>query len=125
MDVIYRAIGPSYFSTMAIPLVRGRDFTDQTTTETTYTVVVSEKTAQHFWPGQDPIGKRLKPGLSKSDSPWREVIGVVKDVRQNDLIAPPKMQMYFTYRQLKEFPPNALVVRTSIEPMSLAGSVRD
>jgi hypothetical protein len=49
----------------------------------------------------------------------------VKDVRQNDLIAPPKMQMYLNYRQLKNIPANALVVRTSIEPMSLAGSVRN
>src|SRR5438552_5721101 len=62
LDVIYRAIGPGYFSTMGIPLVRGRDFTDQETTETSYTVVVSEKLAQHFWPGQNPIGKRQKTG---------------------------------------------------------------
>src|SRR5262249_25626476 len=88
-------------------------------------VVISEKTAQHFWPGQDPIGKRLKPGSSASKSPWHEVIGIVKDVRQNDLIAPPKMQMYFTYRQLKDIQANALVVGTSIEPMSVAASVRN
>src|SRR5207237_1331212 len=60
-----------------------------------------------------------------SDVPWREVIGVVKDVRQNDFIAQPKMQMYFTYRQLKDLAANALIVRTSVEPMSLATSTRD
>jgi putative ABC transport system permease protein len=120
MDVIYRATGPGYFSTMGIPLVRGRDFTEQENTETGYTVVVSEKLAQHFWPNQDPIGKRLKPGSTTSDSPWREVIGVVKDVRQNDFLAAPKMQMYMSYRQLKFLAPNALVVRTKVEPMSLA-----
>ncbi|HEY3153439.1 MAG TPA: FtsX-like permease family protein, partial [Candidatus Binatia bacterium] len=75
--------------------------------------------------GQDPIGRRLKPGSSTSNTPWREVIGIVKDVRQNDFIAPPKMQMYFTYRQLKDLAPNALVIRTSIEPLSLAASARD
>jgi len=125
MDVIYRAIGPGYFSAMGIPLVRGRDFTDQDTTETGYTVVVSEKLAQHFWPGQDPIGKRLKPGSTASDSPWRDVIGVVKDVRQNDFLAAPKMQMYMSYRQLKSLAPNALVVRTRVEPMSLATALRN
>jgi putative ABC transport system permease protein len=125
LDVIFRAIGPGYFDTMAIPRIRGRDFTDHDNANSKDVVIVSEKTAQHFWPGQDPIGKRLKPGLGKSDSPWREVIGVVKDVRQNDLVAPPKMQMYFTYRQLKNLAPNALVVRTSIEPISLGRSVRD
>jgi putative ABC transport system permease protein len=124
-DVIYRAIGPGYFSTMGIPLVRGRDFTEQDTTDTGYTVVVSEKMAKHFWPGQDPIGKRLKPGSTTSDSPWREVIGVVKDVRQNDFVADPKLQMYMSYRQLKFLAPNALVVRTSVDPMSLAIPLRN
>ena len=124
-DVIYRVIGPGYFATMGIQIVRGRDFTDHDKGDAKDVVVISEKTAQHFWPGQDPIGKRLKPGSSASTSPWREVIGVVKDVRQNDLIAPTKMEMYLNYRQLKNIPANALVVRTSIEPMSLAGSVRN
>ena len=124
-DVIFRAIGPGYVGTMGIPIIRGRDFTDQDKADSKDVVVISEKTAQHFWPGQDPIGRRLKPGSSTSNTPWREVIGIVKDVRQNDFIAAPKMQMYFTYRQLKDLAPNALVVRTSIEPLSLAASVRD
>ncbi len=125
VDVIYRAVGPGYFSTMGIPLVRGRDFNDRDTADTTLGVVVSEKMAQHFWPGQDPVGKRLKPGPTTSDSPWREVIGVVKDVRQNDFIAAPKLQMYMSYRQLKFLAPNALVVRTSVDPMSLATQLRN
>jgi putative ABC transport system permease protein len=124
-DVIYRAIGPGYFDTMGISLIRGRDFTDQDRTDSKNAVVISEKTAQHYWPGQDPIGKRLKLGTTASEGPWREVIGVVKDVRQNDFIAQPKMQMYFTYRQLKNLSANALIVRTSVEPMSLATSVRN
>jgi putative ABC transport system permease protein len=124
-DVIYRAVGPGYFSTMGIPLIRGRDFTDQDKADSKDVVVIGEKTAQHYWPGQDPIGKRLKPGSTNSKAPWREVIGVVKDVRQNDFIAEPKMQMYFTYRQLKDLAANALIVRTSVEPMSLATSIRN
>ena len=124
-DVIYRAVGPGYFSTMGISLIRGRDFTDQDKADSKSVVVISEKTAQHYWPGQDPIGKRLKPGSTSSDVPWREVIGVVKDVRQNDFIAQPKMQMYFTYRQLKDLAANALIVRTNVEPMSLTTSVRN
>src|SRR4030095_16624003 len=95
-------------------------FTDQDRTDSKNVVVISEKTAQHYWPGQDPIGKRLKPGSTTSESPWREVIGVVNDVRQNDFIAQPKMQMYFPYRQLKDLAPNALVVRTGGAPSSLA-----
>ena len=111
---------------MGIPLVRGRDFTEQDTARDRLSaVVVSEKTARHFWPNADPIGKRLKGGSTTSEGPWRTVIGVVKDVRQNDFVAEPKMQMYFTYRQLKSLMPNALVVRTAVDPMSLATSVRN
>src|SRR5205085_5063374 len=54
-DVIYRTVGPGYFATMGIPLLRGRDFNDQDTLETMLGVVVSEKTAQHYWPNEDPI----------------------------------------------------------------------
>lgn len=124
-DVIFRAIGPGYFNTMGIPLVRGRDFNDQDTLDTTLAVVVSEKTAQHYWPNADPIGKRIRNGSTTSDAPWRTVIGVVKDVRQNDFIAEPKMQMYFAYRQLRSLMPNALIVRTAVDPLSLATSVRN
>jgi putative ABC transport system permease protein len=124
-DVIYRAIGPNYFITMGIPLVRGRDFNEQDTLDSTLAVVVSEKTAKHYWPNEDPVGKRLKPGATSSQNPWRTVIGVVKDVRQNDFIAEPKMQMYFSDRQMKTLVPNALVVRTAVDPLSLAASVRN
>jgi putative ABC transport system permease protein len=124
-DVIYRVIGPEYFSTMGIPLVRGRDFNDQDTLDKTLAVVISEKTAKHYWPKQDAIGKHLKPGSTESQVPWFTVIGVVKDVRQNDFIAQPKMQMYLTYRQMKDLVANALIVRTSVDPSSLATSARN
>jgi putative ABC transport system permease protein len=124
-DVIYRTVGPEYFATMGIPLVRGRDFSDQDTLGRAPVVVISEKTARHYWPNEDPIGKQLKPGSTTSDAPWRTVIGVVKDVRQNDFIAAPKMQMYFSYRQMKDLVANALVLRTSVDPLSLATSARN
>ncbi len=124
-DVILRVVSPGYFSTMGIPLIKGRDFTEQDNAESVRVVVISEKTARYFWPGEDPIGKRLKPGSTTSESPWREVIGVVKDVRQNDFVAEPKMQMYMAYPQLSSFAPNALVIRTNVEPLSLATSVRN
>jgi putative ABC transport system permease protein len=124
-DVVYRTVAPGYLSTMGIPLVRGRDFNDQDTLDNTLAVVISEKTAKHYWPNEDPIGKRLKPGISTSHSPWRTVIGVVKDIRQNDFVAQPKMQMYLSFRQVKFDRANALVVRTSVDPMSLANSVRN
>ena len=124
-DVILRVVGPGYFSTMGIPLVRGRDFREQDKADSARVVIVSEKTARHFWPGENPIGKRLKPGSTNRNIPWIEIIGVVKDVRQNDFVSEPKMQMYIPYQQLNSFAPNALVVRTNVEPLSLTGAVRN
>lgn len=124
-DVILRVVGPGYFSTMGIPLVRGRDFSEQDKADSARVVIVSEKTARHFWPGENPIGKRLKPGSTSRNIPWIEIIGVVKDVRQNDFVSEPKMQMYMPYQQLNSFAPNALVVRTNVEPLSLTGAVRN
>ena len=125
-DVIYRTITPGYFKTMGIQLVQGRDITPQDRGEAARVTVISEKTARHFWPGENPIGKRLKPGGAASQSPWREVIGVVRDVRQNDFAAEPKMQMYFSYEQVVTLQPNAIVVRTKgVDPVSLGPTVRN
>jgi putative ABC transport system permease protein len=123
-DVILRVVSPGYFATMGIPLVAGRDISEKDTAEAVRVVVVSEKTARYFWPGQDPIGKRLKPGSTTSESPWREVIGIVKDVRQNDFVAEPKMQMYMAHEQVGSFAANAVVVRTQVDPLSLGTAVR-
>jgi predicted permease len=125
LDVVYRAVGAGYFNTMGIKIVQGRDFNEQDKSDSVQAVVISEKTARHYWPGESAIGKRLKPGLTTSEGPWREVIGIVKDTRQNDFVAPPKMQMYFVHSQINYSAPNALVVRTSIDPLSLATSVRN
>jgi putative ABC transport system permease protein len=123
-DVVTRVVGPHYFETMGIPLVQGREFTEKDKEASVWGAVISEMTARYFWPGENPIGKRLKPGTSSSTSHWREVIGVVRDVRQNDLVADPKLQMYLTYEQADWFAPNALVVRTSVDPLSLGPAVR-
>ncbi|MBA3762602.1 MAG: ABC transporter permease, partial [Chthoniobacterales bacterium] len=124
VDVVTRVVSPGYFHTMGIPLVQGRDFDEQDKVDSTQLVVITQKTARHFWPGENPIGKRLKPGSSTSESPWREVVGVVKDVRQNDFLAEPKLQMYLAHTQTNAFAPNALVVRTTVDPLSLAATVR-
>ncbi len=123
-SVIIRVVSPGYFETMGIPLLRGHEFTAKDYEKTVPGVVISEKTARYFWPKEDALGKRLKPGSSTSPGRWRQVIGIVKDVRQNDFVADPGLQIYFTYRQVDAFPPNALVLRTSVDPLSLGPAVR-
>jgi putative ABC transport system permease protein len=123
-DVVMRVASPGYFATMGIPLVQGRDFSEQDRPDAPRVAVMSEKTAKYYWPNESPIGKRFKPGPVTGDSPWREIVGVVKDVRQNDFAAEPKMQMYLCHEQVGSFAANAVVVRTSVDPLSLGPAVR-
>ena len=73
-------ITPTFFGTLGIPLLRGRPFTTADHAEAPRVVIVNQAVAQRFWPGEDPIGRRLR--LDEPDSKWSEVVGVVGDVRR-------------------------------------------
>jgi putative ABC transport system permease protein len=124
-SVVTRVISPGYFSTMGIPLLQGRQINEQDRVNTPAVAVISETMARRFWPGEDPLGRRITPGsLSSPPEDWITVIGVVKDVRQVELVSDPKPQMYLSYEQADFFEPNDLVVSTNVEPLSLAATVR-
>ena len=122
--VVTRIISPGYFDTMTIPLLSGRKLSDQDTAATPTVAVVSETMARSFWPNEDPVGKRIAIGEIRSDRDWINIIGVVKDVRQVKLTADPKPQMYLTYRQFGFFDSRDLVVKTDVDPASMAATVR-
>ena len=61
--------------------------------------MISETMARRHWPGEDAVGKRIAAGRVQSPEDWAQVIGVVKDVRQFELTADPRPQMYLSYRQ--------------------------
>ncbi len=122
--VITRVVSPDYFKSMSIPLIEGREFAEQDKVDSPPAVVISETTARLFWPGENAIGKHIKVGFSTSPNPWLTVVGVVKDVRQFELITEPKPQMYLPYQQAEFFQPRALVIRANFDPLSLAGTVR-
>ena len=73
------AITPEYFSMMHVPLLAGRSFTPADGANSELVVVISEATARRFWPGENPIGKHVRPVWG--EQPWRTVVGVVGDVR--------------------------------------------
>ena len=123
--VVTRIISPGYFDTMTIPLLGGRQFTDQDVRTGPRAVVISESMARRYWPGEDAVGKRIGLGEIQRPEDWFQVIGVVKDVRQFELTADPRPQMYLTYRQASFFPAEDLVVKTNVDPASLAATVRN
>jgi predicted permease len=80
-SVSQKMVSHGYLQTMKIPVVRGRDFTERDDASSPNVIVVNETAAQMFWRGQEPLGKLLR--LGDSSGPFREVVGVVKDVRYN------------------------------------------
>ena len=122
--IVTRIVSPGYFDTMGIPLLRGRQLTEQDTDTSPNVVVISETMARRYWPGEEAVGKRIATRRIRTPDDWIQVIGVVKDVRQFELIAEPKPQMYLSYRQAGFFDTRDLVVKTDVEPATLAATVR-
>ncbi|HEU4434444.1 MAG TPA: ABC transporter permease [Pyrinomonadaceae bacterium] len=123
---LYRVVSSDYFRAMGIPLQRGRVFDSRDTADSQPVMVINRRMAEHFWPGEDPTGKRLKIGPVDSRNPWAIVAGVVGDVRQNGLYGEQNFELYVPYAQeWRGFvAPRDLVVRTSADAASLAQAVR-
>src|SRR5262249_7473373 len=109
---------PGYFSTLAIPLREGRYFTDSDGADSAKVVVVNESFAKKWWPNGGALGKRVKQGWPKDPTPFREIVGVVGDVRQDGLDVPALPEVYIPWTQN---PMNGmtLLVRVSGSPRSV------
>lgn len=91
-----------YFATMGIPLLRGRYLTADDTANSQLVVVVNQMLAEQSWPGQNPIGKRLRVGLLQMQTPWMVVVGEVADVKENSPDEPSKQQYYMPIDQTEK-----------------------
>jgi len=125
-----------YFHAAGIPLLRGRVFTDADNARSPLVMIVNRSLADHFWPGQDPIGKRLRMGMQETPTPWLTVVGEVGDVKQNTpdtdtgfQIYQPASQSAASYGSLA--PPDTLnaqggsiVLRTVRDPEQTMESLR-
>lgn len=90
-----------YFGTMRIPLLRGRLFTMADNEKSQLVVIVNRELAERYWPGQDPIGKRLRIGTPQMKTPWLSVVGVVAGVKQNSPELPTSAQFYQPLSQVR------------------------
>jgi putative ABC transport system permease protein len=122
-DAEYRVVTPQYFETLGISLVRGSLFTQEHSGNAPAVAVINETLARKVFPGEDPIGKRINLGNPET-SPWRTIIGIVRDVHQKALDEAPYPQMYAPYAQ---FPSRGmtLIARTSSDPSALAPAIRN
>jgi putative ABC transport system permease protein len=113
-----------FFTTLGIPIVKGRDFTTDDHAQAPGVVIISEALAQRYWPGVDPIGKRLRE-IGAGDGSWQSVVGVAADVKYRGVPKNPNADpdVYFP---LLQRPTNNLnlAVRTEADPASMAAVVR-
>jgi putative ABC transport system permease protein len=112
-----RYISPDYFRAIGIPLRQGRFFSDYDRDKSVPVVIISEAMARRFWPGENPIGKRLTPSFH-SEQGAREIVGIVGDVKSSGLEVDSAAMMYLPFRQSPR-PFLSFVVRTASNPESL------
>jgi predicted permease len=122
-DAKYTVICPKYFQTMGIKLVSGREFTDRDALNAPGVIVINEALAKRYWPGEDPLGKRIKIGFFNSDAPWLTVVGVARDVKQGGLDRQPRPEFFRPYNQAA-WPIMTVVVRTAYEPRAFITPVK-
>jgi putative ABC transport system permease protein len=118
--VQYGGVTSGYFAAMEIPILAGRDFTEREMWEEQGAVIVNQALARLLWPGEDPLGRRLKHG---ADQPWLSVVGVVGDVRQRRVDEAPYPQIYVPYADYKHTT-MSIAVRTATDPESLVMPVQ-
>jgi putative ABC transport system permease protein len=116
-----RTVTPGYFRTMGIPVLRGREIAAADTAAAPPVLLINQALARRDFPGEDPIGKRLSLNVPPS---WATVVGVVADVRDLGLDAPPEPEIYFPFEQAPLSYIN-LVARVDGDPGRLAAPVRD
>jgi predicted permease len=129
---IYRVCRPGYFQTMGIPLIRGRDFTDQDKLNAPGVVVINEQLARDQWPGEDPVGRRITFEDTGTNAMWFTIVGVVKNVKQGNWSEDVHNEIYLPFQHSPflsdpagQFSSMTLVVRTSTNPLGVLNAARN
>ncbi|HMV49097.1 MAG TPA: ABC transporter permease, partial [Blastocatellia bacterium] len=126
-DANNRQVTTGYFETMGVKLRQGRFFDEHDNAQSQPVVIINETMARQYWPGESAVGKRINLEPEDPASPWRLVVGVIADVKEMGLEAPPKAETFFPFQQLPTMlwnMPRDLTVRTSGDPMNPAAAVR-
>jgi putative ABC transport system permease protein len=118
----YEGADASHFATMRLPVLRGRGIEATDRADSRRVVVVNETFARLYWPGEDPVGRRIKLGTADSGDEWRTVVGVVADTRYRELTAV-RPGVYVPYGQGIPVRPRYLALRTALPP-AVAPAIR-
>ena len=127
-DANHRQVSGDYLKTMNVPLRAGRYFDNRDNEQSMPVAIINETMARQYWPGENALGRRFKIG--DPDEPgkqWKQIVGIVADIRQMGLDEPVKAEMYFPYQQIIDWPgfsPRDLVIRTTGDTSNLVSGVR-
>ncbi|HEX2662411.1 MAG TPA: ABC transporter permease [Candidatus Acidoferrum sp.] len=121
-DALYREVTPGYLHSVGARLLGGRFLGESDVEKSQPVVVVNEFLAKRHWPGQSAVGKHLRIG--GPHAPWREVVGVVADVRERGLLLGMKPAVYLSTEQVQRPGADYLVVRTKQDPLDAVNIVR-
>jgi len=119
-EVMFNTAMPNYFETMGIPLLRGRTFGNEDQLNSPAALIVNQTMANRFWPNQDPLGKQIK---FVEDNSVGTIVGIVGDAKHFLLEEEQRPQLYVAFSQSPGIFAT-LVMRTSVEPLSLSEQVR-
>lgn len=125
-SVAYHSVTDGYFRTLGIPVRQGRSFTEQDMLESARTVIINEKLAQQYWPGQNPVGEFImKGGRDKDDKTLAyEIVGVVGNTLQTGLADERELSLYFPYPAPNKDRDIAFAMRTYSDPAGVSKHVR-
>jgi putative ABC transport system permease protein len=121
-SAVYRVALPDYFRTMGAALLKGREFTERDDADAPGVVIVNEALARRQWPGEEALGKRIT--VNGEGSKPREVVGVVRDLKQGDWASEPKPEMYLPHLQAASPRSMTLVIRAAPGAAELGPEVR-
>ena len=124
---IHRLVSSDYFKTLGSTIMKGRGLNDQDTAQSSPVVVINQELARKAWPGEDPIGKRIRRGsFTEKNFPWLTVVGVVENIKEDRFnFRTDRPAWYLPYAQQESNRPLQLVVRAQIRPSDLIGPIRD
>jgi len=118
----FTPVSAGFFETMGMRLIRGRFFDGSDSATAPKVTVINESLAKRLWPGEDAVGKRLKQGWPETPNEWREVVGVVADVKLNGVAAETPMQAYLPLPQ-EPAESMAIVARTQGDPAAAGPAI--
>src|SRR5262245_47039142 len=132
-------VSPDYFRTMGIPVRRGREFDQHDNEHAPLVALINEAMAKRYWPGADPIGKRIKLGAAQAPVPWRTIVGVVANVKHYALEDKTRPEFYRPFQQSADHDPSreqkpsvfrgvdtvGIVIRGAGPPEDIADAARE